>query len=131
MLLVIAILRFGLNYYKIRNRPNSNAAVETENPDDIYASVNDVYEKFYAPESKELEVEAELDEFANFPNDELIEDELKCYTQAKNCFKGRNTEDILSWWKSNSKTYLRWLEIIWLFLLLPLPRKDCFQVENI
>ena len=75
--------------------------METENPADIYTAVNDVYEKFYALESNEVETDVELDEFAIFPEDELIEDELKCYTQAKISFKGRNTEDVLSWWKSN------------------------------
>ena len=79
--------------------------MEKENPDDIYTAVKDVYENFYAPESKKVEVEEEVNEYAIFPEEELIEDELKSFSQAKKFFQGRNTEHLLSWWKSNFKIY--------------------------
>ena len=91
--------RLGLEYYKDEpDQVNENAEV-------IFAAVNDVYQKCYAPEASALaETAVQIDEFDPFPKKKkLIQDELKSFTQRTDPLEG--DADILAWWKSQSAKY--------------------------
>jgi len=92
-------------YYSDKRIQAVKDGVESENPDAIYEAVNDVYQKFYAPEPAAEVEEKEVDRFAIFPVfHNVIGDQLKSYTQAMKLNSG-STVDVLAWWKQNSKAY--------------------------
>ena len=91
--------RLGLKYYNLaQDRGNENTSV-------IFDAVNDVYQKCYAPDPSAIaEPVVRIDEYDPFPAENIIEDELKSFTQRTDRLKGENA-DILAWWKSQSETY--------------------------
>ena len=91
--------RLGLNYYNVAPAPDQ----ENENTEVIFAAVNDVYKKYYAPKTTTPVVEVRK-KFSVFPKLKL-NDELRSFTQRSTDMQGGNSEDVLSWWKAHSKTY--------------------------
>ena len=91
--------RLGLNYYNVAPAPDQG----NENTDVIFAAVNDVYQKYYAPNTTTPVVEVRK-KFSVFPKLKL-NDELRSFTQRSSDMQGGSSEDVLSWWKAHSKTY--------------------------
>lgn len=93
--------RLGFKYYKGQGDTNQ------EEVDTIYATVNAVYQIYYAPVTLNMTaaIEQEDDEFAIFPKPKPHHDELKSYMDYPDLLDDGDTKDILTWWRRKAKAF--------------------------
>ena len=89
--------RFGISYYK------RDTGVNADSYEEIYAVVDSIYKSFYAPINAEVP-SVVVDEYDLFDNEPAV-DELKDYCNNSIRLNGGQNQDILLWWKANSKKY--------------------------